>query len=249
MGESGNGKVGTVLLVSRDCAASERITEVLQGQALSVESSVDTSAGLQRLNRRKFEAVVVDLSIGEQANSFLQQIRTSASNRTAVCFAITSSSHQTARALKQGFSFALEKPLTVESISHTLKVAYGLIVRERRRYFRYPIVVPVALSVKVSPPPEIIYGRTVNVSEGGMAVSTPISITRGLQGTAQCTLPDTSPLRITAEFKACWNKANGECGLSFLFVPFDVASALQAWLARKLEEQLPQAVADRFRAT
>ena len=46
---------------------------------------------------------------------FLQQIRNSASNRTAVTFAITSDQNDTSFALKQGFSFVLEHPLSPES--------------------------------------------------------------------------------------------------------------------------------------
>jgi DNA-binding NtrC family response regulator len=159
MGEAGN-KVGSVLLVSRDAGAVRQVSDVLQRHALAVETSVDTSAALDRLSRRKFEAVIVDLSIGGQANGFLQQIHVSASNRTAVTFAVSSNSEETASALKQGFSFTLERPLTPESISHTLKVAYGLIVRERRRYFRYPVVVPVVLSGKAASfSPQVITPR------------------------------------------------------------------------------------------
>jgi CheY-like chemotaxis protein len=238
-----NHKVGTVLLISSDAAAIDQITDALRGHALSVEASIHISAALDRLSRRKFEAVVVDLSIGEQANDFLRQLRTSASNKTAVTFAISSNSDETARALKQGFSFALERPLTPESISHTLKVAYGLIVRERRRYFRYPIEVSVVLSPRTT---SEVYGRTMNVSERGMALRTSIPLAQGLEGAAQFTLPEL-PLRITAEFKVCWNNAKGEAGLSFLSMPFDAASALQGWLAQKLEQELPQLVAEKFR--
>jgi len=49
-------------------------------------------------------------------------------------------------ALKLGSSFALERPITFDSLRNTLQAAYGMIVRERRRYFRYPISVPAAVS-------------------------------------------------------------------------------------------------------
>lgn len=63
---------------------------------------------------------------------------------------------------------------------------------------------------------------------------------------AQFTLPEL-PLRIAAEFKVCWKNAKGEAGLSFLSMPFDAASAFLAWLARKLEQELSQVVAEKFR--
>lgn len=242
MSQAVSHKVGSVLLVSRDSVASNQITEVLRGHALFVETSVDVSAAIDRLARRKFESVVVDLSIGEQAGSFLQRMRASPSNRTSVAFAITSSSGETASALKQGFSFALERPLTPESIAHTVKVAYGLIVRERRRYFRYPVTVPVVLNGKGSE----VYGETLNVSERGMALSVGTPLALGLEGRTQFTLLEPH-LRVTADFRVCWSNVQGQAGLFFLFMPFQVASELQAWLAAKLEQQLPQTVTDRFR--
>ncbi|MGB0109585.1 MAG: hypothetical protein WBP52_13905, partial [Terriglobales bacterium] len=142
--------VGTVLLVSRDAIASRQLTDAMQQLAVSVEVCVDISAAADRLSRRKFEGVVIDLAIGGQGLVCLEHVRASASNRTAVIFTLTSSSQETAHALKAGSSFVLQRPLTSESIGRTLKVAYGSIMRERRRYFRYPVVVPVVLNRKMA---------------------------------------------------------------------------------------------------
>jgi CheY-like chemotaxis protein len=235
--------VGTVLIISRDDIASQQISDVLQEHALSPEISFDISSALDRLARHKYEALVVDLFLGTQVGACLEQIRISASNRTAVTFAISSSEDDIGDALKQGFNFVLERPLSHDSISHTLKVAYGLIVRERRRYFRFPVSVPVVLNRKTAPE---VYGRTINISERGVALRASIPLDPGSEGTAQFTLPD-PPLAITAESRVCWSNEKGEVGLSFLFLPFDLASELQAWLAQKLEEEIPQLVADKFR--
>jgi PilZ domain len=193
---------------------------------------------------QKFEAVVLDISSGGQVYNVLQKMRTSASNKTAVAFAISSNIDETAYALKQGFSFVLERPLAPESIRHTLKVAYGLILRERRRYFRCPVVAPVVLTTTTN---EVFYGRAAKVSETGIALSTSIALSSGVKGTAQFKRSELS-LPITADYRVCWANTNGDAGLSFLFMPFEQASELQAWLARRLEEELPQTVADRFRS-
>src|SRR5580692_2666395 len=163
------------------------------------------------------------------SNNYAVQPR---SNRTAVAFAITSSSVETGYALKAGSSFALERPLTLESLRHTLQAAYRMIVRERRRYFRYPISVPAAASKKGELE---IFGETVNVSERGVAFSGSTSLGPGAEVTVQFTL--TNPqLAITAECKVCWTNDGGQSGLSFLSLPSDLSSELQAWLARRLEE-------------
>lgn len=245
MGQSESRNVASVLIVSRDAIASHQISDILQEHALSVELSADPSIAGHRVSHHKFEAVVVDSALEDQAIVCHRQIRASSLNRTAVTFALTRGSQETAAALRQGFSFVLERPLTPESISHTLKVAYGLIVRERRRYFRYPVAVPAVLSRKGAPE---VFGSTVNVSENGMALSTSMPLPPGSEGTVQFTLPEPS-LRITAESKVCWNDEKGHAGLLFLFLPSDQASHLQAWLSQKLEEQLPQLVAEKFRSS
>jgi hypothetical protein len=236
-----NHAVGTALVVSRDTIASAQISDVFREHALSVEVSYDISAALNRLNRRKFEAVVVDSCLASQA--VLQQIHSSPSNRTAVTFALTSGRENTAWALTEGFGFVLERPLTPDAISHTLRVAYGMIVRERRRYFRYPISVPAVFSQKAAPE---IFGRTINISESGMALSTLSPLAPGSEGTARFSLPDLQQ-EMRAECRVCWNGENGEAGLSFLFLPSNLASELQEWLMHKLEKQLPEFVAEKFR--
>jgi ActR/RegA family two-component response regulator len=234
--------IGTVLIVSEDPVGARQLAEAMQELALSAEVCIKVSDALDRVSHRKLEAVVVDFSMGSQATLLLQNVRKSLSNRTAVTFAITNSSTETAFALKAGSSFAFERPLTLDSIRHTLRVAYGLIVRERRRYFRYPISVPAAASRKGEPE---ILGKTVNVSERGMAFTSSVPLMSGWEVALKFTL--TNPqLAITAGCKVCWNNDRGQSGLSFLSLPSSTSSELQEWLAHKLEERLPDAVTQRF---
>ena len=157
-------------------------------------------------------------------------------------FAITGSSEETTYALKAGSSFALERPLTSDSIRHTLNAAYGLIVRERRRYFRYPISVPAAARRKGE---SEVFRKTVNVSERGMAFSASTPLAPGTEVMIQFSL--TKPqLAVTAECKVCWTNDKGQSGLLFLFLPSNLGAELQTWLAGRLEEQLPDLVTRRF---
>lgn len=243
MTDTSTGKlIGKALVVSEDAVSTRQLAEALQELALSVEVCITVSDGLDRVNHSKLEVAVIDFSLGNQARLVLQQVRSSLSNRTAVTFAITGSSAETAYALKAGSSFALERPLTVESIRHTLQAAYGLIVRERRRYFRYPISVPAAARRKGEAE---VFGKTVNISESGMAFSGSTPLIPATEVTMQFTVANPQ-LAITADCKVCWTNDQGESGLAFLFLPSNLSSELQAWLARKLEEQLPDPVVRRF---
>ncbi|HZP62953.1 MAG TPA: PilZ domain-containing protein [Terriglobales bacterium] len=233
--EADRQKLGRALVASRDGAATDQIGEAMRAHEMFVDVSMDLASAWDKLSRRKYEALVVDCSLDHRAFSFLQQVRNCAANRTAVTFAITDDQRDTGLALKHGYAFALERPLSAESISHTLRVAYGLIVRERRRYFRYPVMVPAVLSRKGS---SEIYGRTINISEGGLALHTSIALEAGLEASLEFTLPDPK-LRIKTDARVCWYNDDGKTGLSFVGMAFDLTSALNQWLALKLEQELP----------
>src|SRR5689334_2607352 len=125
--------VGRVLLVSNDSVTVQRLTEAMHQLALHPEVCLEVPAALRLLNNQKFEAVIVDLQVGESAHAILEEMRISRSNRSVVIFTISGSHAGSAGAFKAGSSFVLERPLSMASITRMLKAAYGLIVRERRR--------------------------------------------------------------------------------------------------------------------
>ena len=130
----------------------------------------------------------------------------------------------------------------MQSIRSTLKPAYGLILRERRRYFRCPISIPISILRQRMPE---VRCYSVNISEGGMAVSTFVPLIAGEDVQVQFTLPD-HEVPFSAESKICWLKT-GRLGLRFVTLSPERKSELQGWLSRKLEEELPESVACQFR--
>src|SRR6202011_2965261 len=117
--------------------------------------------------RQKFEAVVVDLELGDSAKTVLREVYLSPSNQTAVTFMIASRNAGKDSGMSMGSTFTFVRPLSVESISLTLKAAYGLIVRERRRYFRFPLAGPAFLRTAEG---KEVESQTVNIGEGGMGL-------------------------------------------------------------------------------
>lgn len=228
--------------MSKDAATIQQITESMQQLAMSPEICVEIPAALLLLNQRKFEAVIVDLQLGEQAKTVLAQVRRSPSNRTAVTFTISNSHSETAIAFAAGSSFVLERPLSPSALSRTLKAAYGLIVRERRRYFRCPIEIPATIRRPDGPE---VHCRTVNISEGGMAMSASVPLRPGVQVQVQFTLPGQQS-QLAAESSICWWE-RGHLGVQFVALFSEQKSELQEWLSRRLEQNLPESVAEKFR--
>jgi CheY-like chemotaxis protein len=235
--------MGSALLVSNDAATIKQLSASMEQLAMSPEVCFEVPAALGLLSQRKFEAVIVDLRLGDQARAVLEKIRLSPANRTAVLFTISDSDAENAVAFKAGSNFVLRRPLSPAAIDRSLKVAYGLIVRERRRYFRCPVEIPAAI---YSPSAPAVHGKTLNVSEGGVAINTSLALKPGVQVKVQFTLPDPE-IHVEAESTVCWSK-EGYLGFQFTSVSPQLASELQEWLSRRLEESLPESVTDKFRS-
>jgi DNA-binding response OmpR family regulator len=231
--------LGRVLLVSNDAVALRQLTESAQRFALNAEQCPNVSQALERLNRSKFEAIIVDFQLGSEAGTILECARRSPSNEHAVLFTVSDSEGDTTEAFKAGSTFVLRRPLSAASIDQSLRAAYGLIVRENRRYYRCPVEVPVTMTCRTMP---AVDGQTVNVSEGGMAVNTSASFRPSDGVNLQFSLPY-DDCRFELEATICWVK-EGRVGLQFSASP--QISKLQEWLARRLEETMPQSVKDKF---
>lgn len=234
--------IADVLLVSKDPDMIEQLGQSMQQLALSSEICAEVPSAMVLLNKRKFDAVIVDLQAGSQANAVLGQVRRSPSNRTSVIFAVSGSDAETASAFKAGCNFVMRRPLSPSSIGKSLKVAYGLILRERRRYFRCPVVIPVAICRAGMAE---IHGQTVNMSEGGIAIAITAALLPGVKVQVHFTLPGHEN-ELVAGAAICWCKKTS-LGLQFTSLPSHVTSELQEWLLCRLEESLPESIADLFR--
>jgi CheY-like chemotaxis protein len=239
MSSSGTGTaMGRVLLVCDDSAAIQQLAEGMQQFAIATEVCVEVSMALRLLNRKKFEAIIIDFGMA-QADEMLQQIRLSPSNRTAVTFAVTDPAKPTRFETQP--NFVMEKPLSPNTVGRTFKAAFGLIVRERRRSFRCPVEIAAIIQTNGTK----VDCHLVNVSEGGMAIAESPLLKPGTQVNVSFTLPG-ELLRFKIESEVCWCDEKGRAGLRSLMIPSEQKSILQGWLAAKLEEDLPESVARRF---
>ena len=78
-----------------------------------------------------------------------------------------------------------------------------------------------------------------------MALSTKVLLGLGEIVRIQFTLPD-HEAAFSAESTLCWSRT-GHLGIRFVSISDEQKTDLQAWLSRKLEETLPEFVADQFR--
>jgi hypothetical protein len=88
---------------------------------------------------------------------------------------------------------------------------------------------------------------SLNISEGGMSISTLFPLKNGEKVRVHFTLPDHRRPFLT-ESTICWC-APGQLGVRFVSFSREPKSELQDWLSRKLEELMPEIVAEKFQTT
>lgn len=233
---------GTALVFCKDAPTRQLILEAMQPLAILPEICEEGSVAARLLDKQKFEAVIVDLRLGDEAALVLKQVRLSRGNRTAVSFAITSG-NESQGSPRPDSTFVLQRPLSAAAISQTLRAAFGMVVRERRRYFRCPVVIPAFVRAQQ---PEDLICQTVNISEGGLAIKAPTALDPDSSAMVRFSLPGHSN-QLFAETTVVWCGEGGLVGLQFQALPAPQKQELQEWLARKLDEALPEDVAALFR--
>lgn len=225
-----------VLLVSGDIQIIETLSPSMEKMAMHVEVCSDTSSATRKLCNTKYEAVVVDFHGRAEALELVTKLREMTSHQKAVVAAVLNNEGEAPNALRAGATFVLPRSLSPAFISRMLRAAYPLMVREKRRYYRCPLQIPVQISSRSHPD---LVATSLNISEGGMAVSSAITLPVGQKVELHLKLPDTDLTEIM-KAEVCWNDDKGSLGMEFRRLPPAVMERLQRWLAERLERSLPE---------
>jgi CheY-like chemotaxis protein len=227
-----------VLLVSFDKATVEAISDIMEQMGVYLEVCPDRKTASRQLCNTKYEGLIIDLMQGEDSLDLLRNLPDFTANKGAVSCAILNEFHQKASAFQAGANFVLERPLELKALSRTIRAAYPMMVRERRRYFRCPVETPTFVACE--PHPEF-QANSVNISEAGMAILSPVQLKVGQSIQMRVRIPG-SPDFVSISGEICWaDDASGRAGVQFLEISTTVAHALATWLLARLEEMLPQA--------
>src|SRR5438105_5542627 len=158
------------LLLSRDREVTRVIQAALEKLPIQIEVCGGVSSGQEILRTEKFDAVIVDCDDLKGGLSVLASLRKGASNKNSVTFAILNGTTTTQQAFQMGANFVLQKPIQPVNAMRCFTAAFGLMERERRRYFRVPVEMPAFLTFLKDP---MLKATATNLSEGGMAASFP----------------------------------------------------------------------------
>ncbi len=218
------------LLISRDAALLGVLRPTLEKISVNVEVCAESRPGNDLLAKRKYDAVIIDCDDLQGGVNLLRDLRKTQSNSKSVTFAVLNGKTTTQEAFQMGANFVLQKPLTPLHAARCFNAALNFMVRERRRYFRYPIEMQIRISLPKSP--ELIATST-NLSEGGMAVRNAAKLHKDTTIELRFTLPIANT-SLELKGQVAWTDGSGHAGIRFIDVPQSSQYQLEKWLTDRM---------------
>lgn len=222
------------LLLSQDVDMVRVLRPTLEKLSIQVEVCQEAKQANQILNTEKFDAVIVDCDDVKGGLEVLQGLRESRSNRSSIAFAVLNGRKTTTQQVfGMGINFVLQKPVTGLNASRCFHAALNFMERERRRYYRQPVEMPVTVILQDQP----YKAKSTNISEGGMAIVVTQALPRNGDARLQFSLPGCKG-NLEMEAEMAWCDARGNIGLRFSNLPQSSRELLEHWLNAQMEKSV-----------
>jgi len=218
------------LLVSRDTEVVHTLQTTLDKLSIAIKVAGAAKSGNDVLVSSKFDAVIVDCDDLQGGTDVMRSLRGTPSNKSSVSFAILNGKTTTQQAFEMGANFVLQKPLTPSSTLRCFNAALGFMERERRRYFRCPVEIPVVIQFGQGPEVKVVAS---NLSEGGMAIQAKAAPPKQPISRIKFTVPGTQ-LTIETKGEVAWSDGT-KAGIRFAEIPDAARQQLEGWILRKIE--------------
>jgi CheY-like chemotaxis protein len=217
------------LILTADFELCHMVRIAVERLGIDADVAVRGVDGAKHLERKKFDVVIVDFADPLEACRLLKEIRASRTNRSAIAIAIASNADDLKLAFDDGANFVIQRSSYETEIIATLRSAYGLILRERGRYNRFPL----NTSVQIRDAGTSFDAWSLNISEGGLCLSGSDPLP---DGPLQLTFSLSEGKYIQAVGTRAWQR-DRRTGIQFTNVSQDYREQLDQWLALQSEQQ------------
>jgi response regulator RpfG family c-di-GMP phosphodiesterase len=211
------------VLVSSDYAVMNAVSGGVKKYGAKFTLVPTAEAARDCLKRRKIDGVFVDMEV-PGALGVIEGIRKGTTNNKAVIFACVTDAKENTPSLSAGANFLLRKPLNEGSVALHITIAKELLDRERRRYFRHAVSIPVVLrDGEVEQ-----HARMTDLSEGGMAVRT----VKALKHSSIIDFAFDLSLgaSVSGKGQVAWLNSEGQAGIVLQIFHGQGREHLEAWL-------------------
>jgi CheY-like chemotaxis protein len=221
------------LLLSRDAEVVRVVRPTLEKLSIDVEVCEEAKRAGEILTAEKFDAVIVDCDDLPGGKELLQGLRATPGNKSSVAFAVLNGKKTTTQeAFGMGVNFVLQKPINNLNAARCFQAALTFMERERRRYYRQPVKMPVRLVLDEKE----LQATSTNISEGGMALIPHQALPKNGKPRLHFTLPQ-SGMVFEVESEVAWADVKGQVGLRFRNLPEKSQQQLEQWLSEQMEKQ------------
>ena len=236
------------LLLTRDDQVIRVLRRVLDELEIGLEVFTGADKAAEEMERRKFDAILIDCDDVHNAITVLCSVRMTPSNKTSTVFAIVNGITSVTTAIDLGANLALEKPLDEYKARSALKSVHNLIVHERRRYFRHAVEMAVTLRYddkeKGKEVRREVLATAINISEGGMAIQAKTTLPQRVRMVMlKFVLPGTQDV-VEVSSSIAWADEMGHAGVRFEKMPFTLRDRLAKYF-REVEQRPSDSAAEK----
>ena len=217
------------LVLTRDAESNRILRRVLDATNIEVEVCHNVEQARLALSRRKYDTLLVDCDDMPSGQAILGELRQGRSNKSCIAFAIVHGRTTVQQAFEMGANFVLDKPISLERATRSVRAAQGLIMRERRRYHRHLLRASGAILVDAGAELPI---SITNISHGGISIECNRQLDEGGAARLKFLLPGVKrALEVKGE--VIWSNPDGQAGIRFQVLTADVKKELDSWLERR----------------
>lgn len=221
------------LVVTLDSRLGASFREISREFGIDAQTSASAGGVSEELRHEKYEALLVDFDTIADTGPILSTLQESPANRTAIVMAVATGIERKEQALSLGANFVFARPLQLADVRVALNTAHGQMVRERRRYFRCPIELPVQLVRSNS---EVVSCTTLNLSRNGMAVHSQVRFDLGESVDVAFSLQEGASM--LAQGTVVWDDRHEKAGINFTCKNPEMQKMLDSWLGIRFARSL-----------
>jgi len=212
-----------LLLVSQDPALVAMVTNMASEYKVRTLAVEQASNACMDLRASKFEGVMLDCDSVLGIAPVLSAVLESPSNRRSVIVAVLTDF--VSSDFRKYSHFVVQRPLRPVFLRRTFAIVYSLMQRELRRYFRYAVELPIAVTRKGG---ERLNCTTLNVSKSGVALCSPRPLELGEEVSLHFVLPGSAAVEGSGE--VVWDDRHGKSGLHLCCRTPQMRLELESWL-------------------
>jgi len=220
------------VLVSSDPVVVNSMSESLEKFGITAAVYRKTSDAMRTLSSQKTDAFLVDREIDPEL-SVLKAMRNSSSSRYAVGFAICSETSSPKGAFSVA-DFVIDKPLAPHRVKRTMRAAYGIMLKERMRYFRHSLRTEVTL---IDSSYRRFIAQTINISQTGVGLECIAPLVSRQIVQLEFALPGDQQ-KLNCKAQVIWLADNGKTGLTFTDMSNPDRERLNEWIESQFLRRL-----------